>query len=261
MFQTSILASGSKGNSILVTTEKTALLLDAGLSGIRILNAMDKIGFDPSKINALLISHEHSDHIRGAGIVCRKLKIPLYITESTFSICKDILGKLGHGVHNFVNGKNFQIDNLIITPFNSSHDVVDGSNFVIRKIGDPIRKLAIATDLGYGSRLMINKIQNSSTIILESNHDLKMLLEGPYPWHLKQRIKSRHGHLSNEQAIGVLTQIIHPGIKNLCLAHLSEVNNKPDLVRSEIERFFKDIRLNVNLVIATQDEPTKLLNV
>ncbi|MDY6915781.1 MAG: MBL fold metallo-hydrolase, partial [Candidatus Cloacimonadota bacterium] len=123
------------------------------------------------------------------------------------------------------------------------------------------KKLAIATDVGYSSRLMLMKMRNSTTVVIESNHDETMLINGEYPWHLKQRVKSKHGHLSNNQAVGVISQIVHPDLKNLILAHLSENNNLPDLAQNTMLNFLKEINHELNLVIAKQDSVTKLIDI
>lgn len=260
MFQIALLASGSKGNSAVIRTKQTKVLLDAGLSGRKILSNLAELRLNPQKIDALLVSHEHNDHIRGAGIICRRLNIPLYISEKTFQICRNKLGKLPLGVHHFEIGNKFVLGDLEIEPFVSSHDAVDSCNFIIRKIGSN-RKLAIATDVGYSSRLMLMKMRNSTTVVIESNHDETMLINGEYPWHLKQRVKSKHGHLSNNQAVGVISQIVHPDLKNLILAHLSENNNLPDLAQNTMLNFLKEINHELNLVIAKQDSVTKLIDI
>jgi phosphoribosyl 1,2-cyclic phosphodiesterase len=261
MFQTSVLASGSKGNAVLVRTENTAILLDAGLSGKKIFSALEKIEVDPTSLKALILSHEHSDHTQGAGIICRKLNIPLLISELTFLACRHSLGKLPQGTRFFQVGEDFEIDDLHVHSFPSVHDVVDGSNFVFYQSGNPQIKLAVATDVGYASKLMLHKMQSCSSIILESNHDLNMLINGPYPPHLIQRIKSRQGHLSNEQAVGVLTQILHPGLRNLVLAHLSEQNNLPDLAFRVMADYLKMMNHTLNLLVSSQYEPTEIFDI
>jgi phosphoribosyl 1,2-cyclic phosphodiesterase len=261
MFQTSVLASGSKGNSIFVRTESANILVDAGLSGKKIIALLESIDIDPENLAAIVISHEHSDHLSGAGILCRKFNIPLYITSLTYSACCHKIGKLPAGVQYFETGEKFAIGDIIIKAFPSSHDVVDGSNFVLFKKGNDSRKLTIATDLGYSSRLLDFNIKDSTSIILESNHDVQMLLNGPYPPHLKQRIKSRQGHLSNEQAVGVITQVLHPGLKNLILAHLSEKNNLPKLAHNLMSDFLNEVNYKLNLQVSSQYETTDLVDV
>ncbi len=261
MFQTAVLASGSKGNCFVVQTEKTKLLLDAGLSGKKIFQALEKIGLDKTGFDALLISHDHHDHISGAGIICRMMNIPLYINESTYLMKRKHFGKLPFDAHFFYNEDKFEIGDIQINPFSSSHDSLDSSNFIFRKKGLKKSKLAIATDLGFSTRLTIKKLRNSTTIVLESNHDEKMLIEGPYPWHLKQRVKGKQGHLSNEQAVGIITQVIHPGLKNLILAHLSEINNTPEIAQTLMEDYLKMVNHDLNLVVSSQYEPTKLVEI
>jgi len=261
MFQASVLASGSKGNSILVRTENTKILIDAGLSGKKISNFIKSIKLDENKLNAVIISHEHSDHIRGAGIICRRFNIPLYISKPTYEACKDRLGKLPCGVEYFNNGDSFQVGELQIRAFQSSHDVIDGSNFTIKRCDDKNRKLAVATDLGFSSNLMVTQLKNSTSIILESNHDVKMLLEGPYPPHLKQRIKSKQGHLSNDQAVDVIKKVYHPALKNIILAHLSEENNLPSKAENLMRNYLMSIDTELQLIVASQYESTKLIDI
>jgi phosphoribosyl 1,2-cyclic phosphodiesterase len=149
----------------------------------------------------------------------------------------------------------------VVEAFASSHDAADSCNFVFFPEADPTRKLGVATDLGYPTQLSLQKLSGASTLILESNHDEIMLMEGPYDWHLKQRIKGPHGHLSNDQAVGLISRLIHPGLKNLVLAHLSEINNHPDLAKSTMESYLASIRADINLIVAQQDRHTMLLDV
>lgn len=261
MFQTAVIASGSKGNCFLVRTDNTKLIIDAGLSAKRVLEAMASLKLDHNKVEAVLISHEHSDHIKGAGVLCRKLKIPIYITEKTFSLCQARLGKLPLGVNHFNLGERFQIGDLLIDSFPASHDGIDGANFIIEKIGENTRKLALVTDLGYSSRLTKLKLKDVTTIVLESNHDVDLLLDGPYPWYLKQRIRSRHGHLSNDQAIELFREIMHADLSNIILAHLSEINNCPNLVEKLWSEFLRSINSSSKLLISSQYKPTPLVEV
>ncbi len=261
MFQICILASGSKGNSAIIRTESTKIMLDAGLSGSKLTKLMQRAGLNEKKLDAVVISHEHSDHIAAAGIMCRRFEIPLYISHQTYSVCRVKLGKLPAGVVHIGSSDAFLIGDIKITTLPSSHDVVDGINFIFQKDGEPERKLAFATDLGFTSRFTMMKFKEASTVVLESNHDEQLLLNGPYPWHLKQRVKSNQGHLSNNQAVGFLTQIVHPGLKNIVLAHLSEKNNDPVLAENLMRDYLKSIRFRTNLLVASQYEPTELINI
>jgi phosphoribosyl 1,2-cyclic phosphodiesterase len=261
MFQTSVLASGSKGNAILVRTESTSILIDAGLSGKKILSLFEKIKLEASCLKAIVVSHEHRDHISGAGILSRKLGIPIYISQKTYHMGQFQLGKLTVPPTFFCNGELFRIGNIIVDTFMSSHDVVDGSNFIVTKANDSERKLGIATDLGFSSRLLIQKMKQASCVILESNHDEELLYNGPYPWNLKQRVKSRQGHLSNEQAVGIISQILHPGLKNIILAHLSEQNNKPEIAFQCMSNYLKMVNHNSKLLVSAQHVPTPLIDI
>ncbi len=261
MFQTAVLASGSKGNCILVRTEETKLLFDVGLSWRQTQNAIQSLALSHDRIQGIVISHEHGDHIQGVGVICRKLKIPVYITELTYSASLKRFENVCSEIIFFKAGDYFRVGDLEVHPFPSSHDAVDGCNFTVQKSGDPDRKLGIATDLGFSSRMLLEKLKNTTTLILESNHDMRMLMEGPYTWPLKQRIKSINGHLSNDQAIGVLSQIFHPGLKNIILAHLSEENNHPVLVEELINSFVRNINAQTRVSVSLQDRPTPLFDV
>ncbi len=261
MFQVSVLASGSKGNSTMIRTNTTKILVDAGLSGKKIWTALEKIEAKKEKIDAVLISHDHSDHVKGAGIVCRKLNVPLYISRLTYESCLHKLGKLPAGVVHFSVGKPLQIGDIKIETIPSKHDGIDGANFVFTNDDYPERKLTLATDLGESSRLLLVKMMNSSSIILESNHDVDMLLSGPYPPPLKQRVKGKQGHLSNVQAVELLAKVINPKLENLILAHLSEENNKPMLAYKTMNSFLEKNNHKLNLMIASQYEPTEIIDI
>jgi phosphoribosyl 1,2-cyclic phosphodiesterase len=261
MFQVGIIASGSKGNSLVIRSDAGAILLDAGLTGKKIISGLEQLGVDSTELMGVVISHEHSDHINGAGIICRKFNLPLYISQETYACSAGRLGKLPNGVHYFQHGRTFKIKDLLINPFASSHDAVESSNFVFTQESSNGCKLGVATDCGYFTRLMKERLQHCTTVVLESNHDELMLLGGPYPWHLKQRVKSRQGHLSNRQAVSVISQIVHPGLKKLVLAHLSEKNNLPELAESEMLNYLKLIKHELELYIANQHMVIKMLDI
>ena len=261
MFQTAVLASGSKGNCFLVRTDKTKILVDAGLSAKKTIELLNSKMLSYEKINAVVISHCHNDHIKGAGVLTRKFKVPLYISEKTYISSRRMLGAIKHGLVHFDNGNSFVIGDLEIQPFASSHDTIESSNFVITKLDNSERKLGIVTDLGYFSRLTVQRLKGVTTIILESNHDEEMLLEGPYPWELKQRVKSREGHLSNSQAVALVSKIIHPDLSTIILAHLSEQNNTPDLAYLTMKSFLDSINFSLELIVSSQYEATRLIDV
>ena len=261
MFRTAVIASGSKGNCVLVAANDTAILVDAGISAKRVWAALEHLNFDRKQIQGILISHEHGDHISGAGAVSRLLKIPVFLTRDTYMACRHRLGELHDRVVFIKAGESFGLGSLVIHPFSSPHDAVDSCNFTITGHDFPERKLAIATDVGYQSRLLTTHLSNCTTLILESNHDLKMLKDGPYDWHLKQRILSNHGHLSNLDAVGVISQVLHAGLKNLILAHLSEVNNLPQLAEQTMRDFLTSVHSDIRLIIADQYDHTHFIDV
>ncbi len=217
-----LLASGSKGNSIYVEAGTVRLLIDAGLSGRELLSRLSVIGVEGRQLDAILISHEHSDHVRGAGSLSRKLKIPLVVTDPTRQAGSAFLGKTA--ICEFESGSPFAFRDVVIDPFPTTHDANDPVGFIIECAEG---RIGMATDLGIATRLVQEKLKGCRVLVLESNHDEEMLANGPYPWPLKQRIRSRHGHLSNSESAALLDEIIHPGLEAVFLAHLSEVNNDP----------------------------------
>jgi phosphoribosyl 1,2-cyclic phosphodiesterase len=219
-----LLASGSKGNSLFIETGKTRILIDAGLSAREILHRLSVIGVEGPELNAVFISHEHTDHIRGAGTLARRLGIPVFISYPTHSQSKEIFKR--NEVVEFESGCSFLFRDTLIDPFPITHDSSDPVGFVI---DGPEGRVGVATDLGITTRLVKEKLKDCRALVLESNHDEGMLINGPYPWHLKQRIKSRHGHLSNNESVDLLGDLINSGLEGILLAHLSETNNDPSL--------------------------------
>jgi phosphoribosyl 1,2-cyclic phosphodiesterase len=230
-----LLASGSKGNSLYIEIGRTKILVDAGLSAREILNRLAVIGIEGSEINAVLISHEHTDHVRGAGTLARKLRIPVFISYPTHRQSQDLFAK--NEVVEFESGCSFTFRDVLIDPFPITHDSSDPVGFLIECAES---RIGIATDLGIVTRLVKEKLKDCSVLVLESNHDEEMLVNGPYTWHLKQRIKSRHGHLSNNDSAELLDEVINERLEGIFLAHLSEVNNDPaiacDTFRKTLDR-------------------------
>lgn len=230
--QICVLASGSKGNAIYVSDGQTAILVDAGLSGIEIERRMKAVGIDIHSLKAIVVSHEHSDHIRGVGILARRYNLSVYITEETAAAAGQNLGRIDR-ITNFDIGRCFAIDDLAIHPFATSHDASDPAGFTISQNG---RKIGIATDLGVATAMVKQHLRACSLLVLEANHDPTMLTEGPYPWPLKQRIKSRNGHLSNQDSGNLLSELKHDGLCHVILAHLSETNNTPEKALAAVQK-------------------------
>ncbi len=220
-----VLGSGSGGNSVFVGCKDTRVLLDAGFPGSEIKGRMSLIGESMERIDAIIITHEHTDHIRGAGVLSRRYGIPVYLNRMTLDAAAPALGKLEHKVF-FQPGAGIHINDLCVEPFSQPHDAEDPVGLVLKHGG---RKISVVTDLGSVTHLVRERSEGSDLLILEFNHDPGMLIEGPYPWSLKQRIKSRLGHLSNEESARLLRRVAHDGLRHVFLAHLSEHNNHPDL--------------------------------
>jgi len=254
------LASGSKGNCTLVASSRTRLLIDAGLSCRELLRRLVLCGEDPSAIDAILITHEHADHIAGLRVLARRLKVPVYITGATYQeyqrCVRDAAGRRLTFDHRegFSSGKGFQVGDISVLPFTIPHDAADPVGFTFCAEGV---KVGICTDLGYIPGSVRHHLRGCHVLMIESNHDLELLRGGPYPWSVKQRVMSRVGHLSNEALADFLTGGYDGGAEFLILAHLSEQNNHPEIARMAAERALGEQRnlLHNRLLLATQHEP------
>lgn len=255
----SLLASGSRGNCAVIRSSRTCVLLDAGLSCRETLKRMKAVGEDPRAIAAILITHEHSDHVYGLRVLARKLKVPVCMTGATHQAwsraARDENGECpAVNLEAFSAGKSFQIGDIAITPFTIPHDAADPVGFTLRAEGI---KIGFATDLGYVPASVRDQLRGCDVLIVESNHDLEMLRGGPYPWAVKQRVMSRVGHLSNEALAEFFASDYDGGAAFVVLAHLSEQNNHPELARSSAERALDRQRslLRNRLMLAAQAEP------
>jgi phosphoribosyl 1,2-cyclic phosphodiesterase len=220
-----VLASGSSGNALAVEHEGVTLFLDGGLSYREHRRRLEQSGLAGINPVALFLSHEHSDHVSGAGVLARKWGIPLHATSGTFDRIGGRLGKVPETVP-MANGETVQFGPMSVTGFSLPHDAVDPSGYVIEWNGG---RLGVATDLGSPGPLVEQMRGGCSSLVLKFNHDLEMLWSGTYPWPLKQRIASGTGHLSNEAAAGLLGNVDHRGLEVCVLAHLSAENNLPGL--------------------------------
>ncbi|TDT63254.1 MBL fold metallo-hydrolase [Fonticella tunisiensis] len=221
------LYSGSSGNSLYVATERTKILVDAGLSGKKIQDGLKEIGVNPCEVDAILITHEHDDHIKSAGILSRRFNIPIYANTKTWEAMIDFIGDIREeNIKVFESNVPYEIKDLTVIPFSIPHDAADptGYSFVHGK-----NKISIATDIGHASEGVKNNIKDSDLILLESNHDVEMLKVGPYPYPLKRRVLGDSGHLSNEDAGKTIVEILNSKIKKVILGHLSKTNNYPEL--------------------------------
>jgi phosphoribosyl 1,2-cyclic phosphodiesterase len=219
-----LLASGSKGNSLYIETGSAKILVDAGLSAREITARLALLGVSGSEIDGIIVTHEHGDHVRGAGALARKFSLPVLISYPAGRQTTELFRSV-HLVE-FESGCSFEFRDILIDPFPVTHDTADPVGLVLESHEG---RIGVATDLGIGTRLVQEKLKGCGVLVLESNHDEEMLANGPYPWHLKQRVKSRHGHLSNRDSAALFTEVMNPGLEALFLAHLSEVNNHPDV--------------------------------
>jgi len=234
----SLLASGSRGNCAIVASARTRILVDAGISGRETFKRMKALGEDPHTLSAILITHEHSDHVYGLAALAKKLCIPVFITGATHHAwaraMRDQNGERPEidKLERFESGHRFQIGDIEVRPFTIPHDAVDPVGFAFRVEGV---KLGFATDLGYLPVSVRDHLRGSDVLVLESNHDLEMLRGGPYPWAVKQRVMSRVGHLSNDALADFFANDYDGGAAFVVLAHLSQENNHPEVARRQAE--------------------------
>jgi phosphoribosyl 1,2-cyclic phosphodiesterase len=250
-----VLGSGSKGNCTLLATEKTRLLIDAGLSCRETYARLAVIGERTDGLDAVVISHEHTDHIGGLRILAADGKLPIYVSRPTHDAV--IWDEKIESFEYFAASEKFTIGDIEVTPFPIPHDAVDPVAFTFDTQGI---RISLVTDLGHVSELVKQRVKGSHCLIFESNHDLEMLKIGPYPWHVKQRVMSRHGHLSNNATAAFLAEDFDGVAQVLVLAHLSETNNHPEIARLTAEQALaqRSRGENTKLHLANQTRPTEV---
>lgn len=260
----SVLASGSRGNCALVATSRTRVLVDAGISCRETFKRLKQTGEDPRTLSAVVITHEHSDHVYGLATLARKLKIPVFVNGATYAAWSRSIKDNGLETpglpcrESFDSGRRFVIGDIEIFPFTIPHDAADPVGFTLR--GEGV-KIAVATDLGYLPRNVCEHLRGCDVIVIESNHDVEMLRIGPYPWSVKQRVMSRVGHLSNETLAQFFSNDYDGSASFLVLAHLSEQNNHPELARTAAEKALgpRQTLLNNRILLAGQAEPLQAI--
>ncbi|MBS2772336.1 MULTISPECIES: MBL fold metallo-hydrolase [Anoxybacillus] len=261
--QFSVLASGSTGNAFYIETEKQRLLVDAGLSGKQMEELFKQIERSPQNLTAILVTHEHSDHIKGLGIMARKYQLPIYANEKTWRAMEGLIGDIPtEQKFIFPLGDVRSFGDLDVESFGVSHDAAEPMFYVFHHDG---KKLALITDTGYVSDRMKGTIQHADVFVFESNHDVEMLRMGRYPWSIKRRILSDVGHVSNEDAALALTDVIGDQTKRIYLAHLSQDNNMKELARMTVEQTLENRGFGVGQQFEICDTdpkvPTKLVYV
>ncbi|MDL2280386.1 MBL fold metallo-hydrolase [Selenomonadales bacterium OttesenSCG-928-I06] len=252
--QINILASGSKGNATLIQTEDTKILIDAGISTTKMKNSLESLNVDLKDIDAVLLTHEHQDHIKGLPVLSRKYNIKIFATPKTWQTldCKESLRR--EFCYNLNNSLDFS--DLKIEPFSISHDAADpvGYNFYNKSF-----KLSFATDLGIVSPTVKQAISMSDALVLEANHDSKMLKTGPYPTYLKNRISSNKGHLANTDTGWTLARLNRKNHTKVFLAHISETNNDPILAKNTVTNILENAGVNndeIDIEITYQNKVT-----
>lgn len=244
-----VLASGSKGNCIHISDGETAVLIDAGFSGKEIARRMNLVGLDPLDLNAILVTHEHTDHVLGAGVLSRRYHLPVYGTCGTLTAAHEKTGTL-HIRREFTCGVPFAVGNLLVHPFSISHDAEDPAGFTVTACGI---KIGVATDLGIATGLVRTHLKDCRALVVEANHCPDLLASGPYPWYLKQRVKSRSGHLSNQAARDLVGELSHAGLSHVVIGHLSEQNNTPEKAASVVGEALASH--SATLITARQEKP------
>jgi phosphoribosyl 1,2-cyclic phosphodiesterase len=256
--QFTILGSGSNGNCAYLETRETRILIDAGFSGRQIRQRLAEIGRTPESLHGILVTHEHSDHIHGVLSLCGKLRIPLYCNRLTMeAIEQHFEQKFDCRV--FVTGNSFEVGDVVVETFSVPHDAYDPVGFLLRAGGVTVGFL---TDLGHATRLVVERVREANILLLEANHDVKMLQDDPKrPWSLKQRILSRHGHLSNAAAADVIEEIVTAQLRHLYLGHLSRDCNRPDLAFQVLsDRLQKLGVTHVKVEVTCQEKPCPSLD-
>lgn len=247
-----ILGSGSRGNATVLHTESDGILIDAGFSARELERRLDQVGIDPAILRAIVVSHEHTDHVRGLRVFAHRRSVPIYANRGTASILRHRDGRLGK-MNLFAAGNSFAIEPFQIHPFSIPHDANDPVAFVVT-LGEC--RVGIATDLGHVNHLVAHQLRRCHALIVESNHDMDMLSRSSRPWALKRRIMSRHGHLSNEACMDLLDAVLDGDTRHVFMAHASSECNCYKLVAKTVtERLAAMGRHDIASHVATQDEP------
>ena len=250
MFKFISLISGSSGNAALVTDGNTRLLVDCGTSGKKAAEALERVGEDIKSLDGVLVTHEHSDHIRGVGVLARRYKLPIYATAATHGAMTGV-GEIKDELRRFISADEaFEIGSMGIEPFSISHDAADPVGYSFYAEGE--KRFTIATDTGCVDDRLMNKLRGSKSILLESNHDVDMLRFGPYPYSLQQRILGDMGHLSNVTAAKTALELVKSGTEHIMLGHLSEHNNLPEIALMETRNYLESAGVKVGEDVSLQ---------
>lgn len=254
------LYSGSSGNSIFISTGKSKVLIDAGMPGKSIEKALKEIGETCENLDGILVTHEHSDHIKGVGILSRKYNIPIFANITTWEVMLNSIGKIKDVNVKILNNASVSINDIDIISYNIPHDAVAPCGYSLFHNN---KKVCIATDLGHFSSIVKAQLKDADVILLESNHDIEMLKFGPYPYPLKRRILSDIGHLSNEACGQAIVELTNHKQKTIILGHLSKTNNFPELAYRTVANILKENNIEVDkdiiLSMAKRDMPSNFI--
>ena len=255
------LYSSSSGNSIFVSDGDTNILIDAGVSASKIVTALDKIGVSPKEIDGILVTHEHTDHISALGVFTRKYGTNVYVNDKTYRAMEKLsCAPSANCVRIIVPGETFTLRSAEIRSFKTPHDSVSSVGYTVTMEGI---KMGVATDTGCVTKPMLSALAGCKAVVIEANHDVKMLQNGPYPYMLKERILSDSGHLSNENCGWLATQLALWGTKHIALGHLSDKNNAPDKAYEATYKMLSENGFKVNedviLSVAMKNEITEIL--
>ncbi|GIP65053.1 putative metallo-hydrolase YycJ [Virgibacillus pantothenticus] len=255
----SVLASGSTGNAFYIETEREKLLVDAGLSGKQMDRLFAGIDIDPRQLSGILVTHEHSDHIKGLGILARKYQLPIYANEKTWKAMEKSIGKISIDQKFYFHMEEVKtFGDMDVASFGVSHDAVAPMFYTFHHQG---KKVALVTDLGYVSDRIKKTVEGADAYIFEANHDVGMLRMGKYPWNVKRRILGDSGHISNEDCGLALADIINNNTQRIYLAHLSLDNNMRDLARMSVDQVLQERGIAIDLLDTYHDKPTPLFEV
>ena len=260
------IASGSSGNCIYVGSDTASILIDAGISAKKTFEGLKGLDVSPSDLDAIFVTHEHSDHIKGLSVISRKFSIPIYATEGTIKGIKSASGlkDIDDALFNVVKSDvPVNLKDMVINPIRISHDAAEP---VAYKVCSEGKKAAVITDLGNYDEYTVSCLEGLDILMAEANHDIRMLQVGPYPYYLKQRILSDRGHLSNENSGRMISRLLHDDMKAVILGHLSRENNLPELayetVRLEIEAADNKYKGNdFPILVAKRDCPLKAIEI
>ncbi len=246
------LKSGSRGNAALLVADNTKILIDCGISGKALATALDTVDTTPDELSGIVVTHEHSDHISGIGVMMRRYKLPVWASCGTWQTMHRQLGKIDDSlIRCFKNTEAFEIGSVGVQPFAIPHDAAEPCGYSFTSCGD---KISVATDIGELRLDLFSAIRGSRTVLLEANHDVNMLELGSYPYPLKRRIRGNLGHLSNDEAGKAAEYLVKLGTENILLGHLSEENNYPALAYKTVEYALSQSGItvgnDVNLAVA-----------